>query len=98
MKATNIRSRVLTQLIAVAISLLVAADGQPAHADITSVLNNVIGLVNSGVIRGLVTIVIIGMGISLYFGRANWHQFFYVAIGTAMITGAAQIAASLIGN
>ena len=96
MKILPSHSRVVITLCAVCFAVSVLGAG-PAHADIPSVLQNIVTMLTGQVARLLAIIAVIATGIAWMFGHMDLRKAAFVVLGIALIFGASEIVSTIAG-
>ena len=83
------------QVKALALTFLLCCFSQAALAagnPIEGMLGGIISFFNSGVVRSVAIIAIIGMGIAAYLGRVSWELAMKIGAGIILTVGAPALA------
>jgi len=88
--------RTLAAVLAVGLAVTLL-DAQPAHADIPSVLQNIVTMLTGQVARSLAIIAVIVTGIAWMFGHMDLRRAAFVVLGIALIFGASEIVSTIAG-
>lgn len=73
--------------LALAADMALAQGGNPVQ----SMLDGVIGFLNSGVMRSVAILAVIGMGVAAYLGKISWEMAMRAGAGIILTFGAAAL-------
>ena len=86
-----------TPFLLAALLTLTLATAAPAYADIASVLQNVISMMNGTVAKSLAIIAVMLTGFAWMFGHLDMRKAGMVIFGIALVFGATEIVSAISG-
>lgn len=81
-----------------AVAVMCVAVPAFAHADVGAVLENIITMLNGGIVRSLAVIAVILTGLAWMFGFVDLRAAGMLVVGVALVFGAAEIVDMVAGT
>lgn len=76
-------------------AVLVVLSSSAGHADIKSIICDVVTLINTDIGKGVATLAIAGLGMGAAFGKISWGMAVATCIGLAIMFNAGTLAGTL---